>query len=230
MLLEWIALGLGACCGFALLFDIALRGHHQRAAAMDLVWPLTALYLGPLAAWLYARHVRPTTTRWMDGHRDEASHQEVARGSSAAVERVGACGAGCLLGTLAGAGLVQLRSPAPVLPLEPEQAVSLLALAIADLALADSLGLAFQRLSSAERDARPSPASVAIFQVSVLSCVVFNRVVLRDSPQPPPAIGLWLTIQVGLAVGFMVCWSADGWRHPSTDALGGATIRGWRRA
>jgi hypothetical protein len=226
MLLGWIALGLGAGCAVALLCDIVLRGYHQRAPVMDVVWPLTALYLGPLAAWLYVRHARPTTTCWINAHGDEAgSHQP-----SAAAEHVGACGAGCLLGTLAGAGIVQLLSPAPVLALEPEQAVSLLPLVSADLALAGALGLAFQRLSSAERDARRSLASVGVFQVAVLACIVFNRLVLRDSPQPPPATAQWLTLQVGLAVGFMACWAADGWRHPSTRALVGATIRGWRRA
>jgi hypothetical protein len=226
VLIGWIALGLGAGCALALLCDIALRGHHQRTAAMDVVWPLMALYLGPLAAWLYVRHARPATRRWMNGQPDEAQGPE----PSASAEHIGACGAGCLLGTVAAAGIVQLLSPAPVLPLEPDQTVSLLALAIADLSLAGALGLAFQRLSSAERDARRSLATVAMFQAALLACTVFNRLVLSDSPQPPPVAAQWLTIQVGLAVGFMVCWAADGWRHPSTRVIDGATIRGWRRA
>lgn len=189
MLIGWTALLLGSACALALLCDIALRGYHQRSAAMDVVWPLTALYLGPLAAWLYLRHARPATARWVNGHPDRPAERSGPRGAWAAFEHVGACGAGCLLGSVAGAVLVHRLAPAPLSSLEPRQAVSLVVLACADVALACVLGLAFQRLS-AEQRARTSPArmlaSVLVFQVAVLACIVVNRLVLRDSPQPPP--------------------------------------------
>lgn len=39
---------------------------------MEAVWPITALYFGPLASWAYRRFGRPMTRRWLGEHeRDE---------------------------------------------------------------------------------------------------------------------------------------------------------------
>ena len=226
----WTALAVGGACAFVLLCDIALRGYHQRSAAMDVVWPLTALYLGPLGAWLYLRHARPATARWVSRHPEDVGGTVVGAPRGTAADHCGAWGAVCLLASLAGGGLAQLLSPTPVLPLEPEQAVSLAALGIGDLALACLFGLVFRRLSHEQSAARRTLVRIAAFQLPVLACIAVNRLLFQQSPDPPPAPAQWLPIQVGLAVGFLVCWVADGWRHPSTDALRGATIRGWRRA
>ena len=53
----WIAAGLlGAA---AILFDIVGRGRRQRDPFMNAIWPLAALYLGPLALPAYLRFGRP---------------------------------------------------------------------------------------------------------------------------------------------------------------------------
>ena len=177
----WTALAVGGACAFVLLCDIALRGYHQRSAAMDVVWPLTALYLGPLGAWLYLRHARPATARWVSRHPEDVGGTVVGAPRGTAADHCGAWGAVCLLASLAGGGLAQLLSPTPVLPLEPEQAVSLAALGIGDLALACLFGLVFRRLSHEQSAARRTLVRIAAFQLPVLACIAVK-------PPPVPAV------------------------------------------
>lgn len=45
---------------------------EARRRVMEAVWPVTALYFGPAATWVYRRYGRPQTTRWLAEHdRDE---------------------------------------------------------------------------------------------------------------------------------------------------------------
>ena len=57
--LAWTFLVLAVLSAAAITFDIYVLGHRQPARAMGIVWPVTALYLGPLAIWAYARWGRP---------------------------------------------------------------------------------------------------------------------------------------------------------------------------
>lgn len=41
------------------LFDIFGRGNRQSSVALDVVWPVAAMYLGPFAVWMYVRWGRP---------------------------------------------------------------------------------------------------------------------------------------------------------------------------
>ncbi len=49
----WAALAIGGACAAGMLADIYLAGHRQRMPIMEAVWPINALYLGPLAVWAY---------------------------------------------------------------------------------------------------------------------------------------------------------------------------------
>jgi hypothetical protein len=46
-----------ACCAGIIAIDI-LRGHKQRMWIMNLGWPITALWSGPLGLWAYFRFGR----------------------------------------------------------------------------------------------------------------------------------------------------------------------------
>ncbi|HTQ40801.1 MAG TPA: DUF4396 domain-containing protein [Pirellulales bacterium] len=49
-----ISLVLAGVCAVVIAIDL-LTGHRQPMAIMNLVWPITALYGGPLALWAYMR-------------------------------------------------------------------------------------------------------------------------------------------------------------------------------
>ena len=87
--------------GFSLVASIACAiwialdesRHPQTMAIMNFVWPITALYSGPLAIWAYFAFGR-------NGTRDTGSHTAKADGQAFAVIAKGTthCGAGCTLG------------------------------------------------------------------------------------------------------------------------------------
>jgi hypothetical protein len=60
--LSWVFVAVTVICAAMLAFDIFARGRHQATRTMDVVWPVSALYLGPLALLLYARWGRQHST------------------------------------------------------------------------------------------------------------------------------------------------------------------------
>ena len=48
VVVAWVSLGLGGISCLWILADIFLLGHRQHMGIMDVVWPITGLYAGPL--------------------------------------------------------------------------------------------------------------------------------------------------------------------------------------
>ena len=51
---AWLYLILCSATALWITLDF-LRGHKQKMWIMHLVWPITAMYFGPVAAWMYLR-------------------------------------------------------------------------------------------------------------------------------------------------------------------------------
>ena len=60
--LSWAFVAVTVVCAALIAFDVFVRGRRQPSRTMDVVWPVSALYLGPLALVLYARWGRPRST------------------------------------------------------------------------------------------------------------------------------------------------------------------------
>jgi len=67
---SWIFVSLALLCAVAILYDVYGRGYRQRVRVMEAVWPITALYLGPLALPAYYRWGRPRSEKWRKEHGD----------------------------------------------------------------------------------------------------------------------------------------------------------------
>ncbi len=65
---SWIFVSLALLCAVAILYDVYGRGYRQRVRVMEAVWPITALYLGPLALPAYYRWGRPRSEKWRKEH------------------------------------------------------------------------------------------------------------------------------------------------------------------
>jgi hypothetical protein len=65
---SWAFVGLALLCAAAILYDVYGRGYRQRVRAMERVWPITALYFGPLALPAYQRWGRPRSEKWQKEH------------------------------------------------------------------------------------------------------------------------------------------------------------------
>jgi hypothetical protein len=94
-IIAWISVAAGFWSAAAVLYDIYGRGLRQPMRVMEAVWPITALYLGPLGWFAYAGLGRPHLKRdddepeW-EGYAISGSH----------------CGAGCALGDVIGEWVV----------------------------------------------------------------------------------------------------------------------------
>jgi hypothetical protein len=78
--------------------DVAVTDAQGRVEA---VWPVTALYFGPLTSWAYRRRGRPRSNRWLEEHRRQ-SPPPTSRRVSVSLG-VSHCGAGCTLGDIVAA-------------------------------------------------------------------------------------------------------------------------------
>ena len=65
---SWVFVGLTLMCAVAILYDVHGRGYRQRTSVMSMVWPITALYLGPLALPAYYRWGRPQREKLQKEH------------------------------------------------------------------------------------------------------------------------------------------------------------------
>jgi len=65
---SWIFVSLALLCAVVIVYDVYGRGYRQRVRVMEAVWPITALYLGPLALPAYYRWGRPRSEKWQKEH------------------------------------------------------------------------------------------------------------------------------------------------------------------
>lgn len=101
--LAIVSLALSLVCALWILIDI-LAGNQQHMWIMNLVWPITALYAGPLALWAYYTAGRRSTHHAM--HRAKARGKESPAKTKpfwqAAALGTTHCGSGCTLADIVG--------------------------------------------------------------------------------------------------------------------------------
>ncbi|MDQ3607962.1 MAG: DUF4396 domain-containing protein [Actinomycetota bacterium] len=62
--LSWAFIATAVISAGAILYDLYGRGHRQPQRVMEALWPLSALYLGPLALPVYNRFGRTRSATW----------------------------------------------------------------------------------------------------------------------------------------------------------------------
>ena len=103
-IIGWVSLAVAFASALVILIDILGRGYRQKMAIMDWVYPITALYWGPVALWFYFRHGRRNSQPVIE----ETGPPDPDRMPRWVVlsKAVSHCGAGCTLGDIAGEWLV----------------------------------------------------------------------------------------------------------------------------
>ncbi len=210
--LTWIAriaLVIAAIAAVDILFDIFVRGNRQRMPVMEIVWPVTALYFGPLASVAYRRWGRPQRR----GAPEPAGERPFSASVAVAVTH---CGAGCTLGDILGGFLVlALGLEIAGLALWPEYAV--------DYALAFALGVAFQYFTIApmrglgvrkgvRAAVRADALSLTAFEVGLFGWMA--AVQLGFFPVhhlTADTAAYWFMMQIGMILGFATAYPANWW-------------------
>ena len=215
---AWTALALGLLCAAGIAVDVA-RGRRQRMWIMNVVWPLTALYAGPLAVLAYVRLGRaPAPNAQRDAHdADQGGPTSSSRRSLPVAAALGAthCGSGCTLGDIVAEWLVVLF---PVTLFGQR----LFGTWVVDFVLAFLIGIAFQyytikpmrNLSASETlvaAIKADTASLVAWQVGMYGFMafatfgIFHEEIAKTSPV------FWFMMQIAMLAGFATSWPVNMW-------------------
>jgi len=205
-IIAWLSLVSGFLSAGAILFDIFARGLRQPVRVMEAVWPLTALYAGPIGWPVYAYLGRPKLT---------PADAETPRQQGIAVSATH-CGAGCTLGDIIGewavfAGSLTIAGAA----LWPEY--------IIDFVLAFVFGILFQyfaikpmsgltRRQALGHALRADALTVIAFEIGLFGWMALVFFVLFPGPHLKPGhAAYWLMMQVGMMLGLATSYPVNVW-------------------
>ncbi len=214
--LAWIALAAGLASALVVAIDILVVGHRQHMPIMDAVWPLTALYFGPVGVWGYWRLGRPNARTAHPAPTREHRQDKPAPAWRGGVLSASHCGAGCVLGDILGGTVV--FATGWVLLGERLYTEYLL-----EFVLAWLFGIAFQYWSikparpslsraGAIRDAiKADTLSIVAFEVGMFAWMALASLVLFAHPLPINGPVFWFMMQVGMILGFATTYPVNQW-------------------
>jgi len=108
-IISILSLVAGLLSSLIIVIDI-LAGHKQHMWVMNIVWPMTALYSGPLGVWVYYRLGRLSTKRKARQAKELGQQPLSKRKPFWQSVLIGAthCGSGCSLGDIFAEWLIYL--------------------------------------------------------------------------------------------------------------------------
>ncbi len=208
---SWISLGVAFACALYLVIDVFR--HPQKMAIMNVVWPVTALYLSVFAVWGYHRYGRPMASDapkmkpqtgppppTQQGHKKPTWPQIAVAASH--------CGSGCTLADV----IVEFTLFAFAVTLFGS---ALWASFVFDFLAAWALGIVFQYFSiQPMRHLPPLKAVWAAIKADTLSIVAFQLgmyswmalVFFVLFPRPhlhPNSPAYWFMMQIAMILGFL---------------------------
>lgn len=199
--LEWLSItSLMVSLATAVVIIGDIRRHPQSMAVMNPVWPITALYFGPVALWAY----------WTMGRKSHTSEQDGGGKKTPfwITTFVGSthCGAGCTLGDIIAEFTVFFASITISGSVFGAQLVF-------DYSFAFLLGVAFQYASIVPmRGLKPIEGIIAAVKADALSLTAFEvglfgwmalmRFVLFHPALKPDSPVFWFMMQTGMVIGF----------------------------
>jgi len=210
--LSWTVVAVGLASSTLIVVDTIFGGYRQPVKVMEIVWPVTALYLGPVAIAIYWNWGRSQTARWRQRHGNPPKRSRRAT----VLLHLCHCGAHCTLGTIIAALVVF----AVGITLAGD---TLWAICIGGYFLAVAIGVAFRYSATVFRGVERIRATMMIFakadlvSISVFEFAVFIWLALTDHvffPNPPlrPSSPVfWFLAQVGLIAGFLAAWPITLW-------------------
>jgi hypothetical protein len=215
-ILAITSLVLGGICSIWIAIDIA-AGHRQHMWIMNLVWPITALYAGPLALVAYYNVGRLSTHVTMHRAKEQGRKppgktkpfwQSVALGATH-------CGSGCALGDLVAEWFVVLVP----LTLFGQKIFGSWVL---DYILAFLLGIAFQYFAIVPmKGLSPRKGVVEAVKADFLSltawqvgmygwmAIVTFGLFGHEIPKTDPVF--WFMMQIAMLAGFLTSYPVNWW-------------------
>lgn len=223
----YLTVGLGGA--LYIVYDIK-RGHNQIMSIMNVVWPITIFYLGPLGIWAYwhlghsslKQSVNSENPRLEEAiknlHRVKPHKSESKKPFWESIfVSATHCGGGCTLGDIGSAWLIFFAN----LTLFGS---TLAAAYVFDFTFAWVLGIIFQYLAITEMkkisvkkgitDAiKADTISLVAFEVglfgwmALVSFVIFGRTWHANPTEPV----YWFMMQIGMTIGFFTSYPVNWW-------------------
>lgn len=210
--LAWASLAIAFGSALFILYDILVGSYRQPMKVMEAVWPITALYFGPLAVLAYWAWGRPATPRWRSSRGETPSRPFW---TSVMVD-VSHCGAGCVLGDVISEFFVFFSGVAVA-------GSTMLAEYVGDYVAAVAFGIGFQYFAIAPmrglglRDGLREAAKADILSLSAFEIGLFGWMALmshvffpNNNLQPNSPV-FWVFMQVGMIIGFITAYPANVW-------------------
>lgn len=213
-----VSLIIAGICALIILVDI-FSGHKQKMWIMDIVWPVTGLYAGPLALFAYYTIGRKSVAKKgkmnQDGHEHHQMHMQKKPFWQSVVNGTLHCGSGCTLGDIiAEFGL--LLFPFAVF------GSKLFGSWVIDFILAFLIGIIFQYYSiKPMRNLSSGKAIVAAVKADTLSLTSWQIgmygwmaiavfVIFHQRLEPTDPV-FWFMMQVGMLLGFLTAYPVNWW-------------------
>jgi hypothetical protein len=213
-LLAWIALLTGFACALGIAIHTLRR--PQSMWIMSVVWPITGLYLGPFAVYLYRKSLPVSTSDSQHAmHGAQERFQNTPPTPLQNLIAVFHCGAACTLGDI----LAETLVPAIGLAFAGEFGTKL----VCDFALAWLIGIAFQYVTVAPMRglsfgpglvaaARADTISIVLFQVGMFAWMALTHYVFFPAPHIGPGSPVfWFMMQIAMILGTFTALPANAW-------------------
>lgn len=209
----WLSLSVSFASAAVILVDVYGRGYRQKMAIMDLVYPVTALYWGPVALWFYFRHGRRASKPLIE-KLGEPDPEQMPRWNVLS-KAVSHCGAGCTLGDIAGEWLVASLG----LTVAGE---SLLADLPMDFVWAWTMGVVFQyftivpmrdvgRIKGIWAAVKADTLSIVAFQAGLFAGMAVYQKLIFSPGLPKDTATYWMLMQLAMILGFFTAWPVNSW-------------------
>lgn len=215
-MLAVISLIVGGISAVIILIDI-FSGHRQHMWIMEVVWPITGLYAGPLGLWAYYRIGRLSTHHRMKEAKEKGETPPGKKKPFWQMTAVGAmhCGSGCTLGDLC-AEWIFFAAPFALF------GHKIFGAWVIDYVFAYLFGIAFQYFSIAPmRNLGFREGMVAALKADTLSLtswqlgmygwmaiatfLIFGHEIEKTSPV------FWFMMQIAMLAGFATAFPVNWW-------------------
>ncbi len=211
-IVAWISVAVAVLCAAIIAADI-LRGRRQHMTIMNFVWPLTALYAGPLALWAYFRVGLQSTEQRMQQD-DRAQKQQKPFWQSVALGATH-CGSGCTLGDL----IVETFVFFVPISLFGKTIFGAWAL---DYVAAFALGIAFQYFTikpmrdvsvreGLKEAVKADTASLTAWQIGMYGWMAIVVFVIFGHELPKNEPLFWFMMQIAMLFGFLTAFPVNWW-------------------
>jgi hypothetical protein len=220
-ILSWISLAVAIACAAVIALDLLRFPQHMWI--MNIVWPVTALYAGPLALWFYFTYGRLSSRQHMMRAKAQADGHDAKPGDRKPFPAVIAlaathCGAGCTLGDLVAEWAVVLIPALGAFAFRTKMFNAW----IVDFAAAFALGIVFQYftivpmrklppLKGVWQAIKADTLSLTAWQIGMYGWMAVAVFLIFGHEIPKTSPVFWFMMQIAMLFGFATAFPVNWW-------------------